>query len=487
MTQPPADARGAAWGAARQSALIAALAATVASACAPRMLVPPPVAIPPAFSATGARALAVPWWRELDDPTLDALVAQGLAENLDLRTVWDRLAQAEATARREGAALVPSIDATAGGSRTEITTSAAQASGAGGRNAFTLGIGASYELDLWGRVRSLHDAARLDVVATTYDIQTAAITLAAEIATTWYELVEQSLQLAILDRQIDVNDRVLELVTLRFRKGQVGAADVLRQRQLLESTRGGRPEVAARLAVLRHQLAVLIGRSPGTLELAPPLAAEQAYAVLPPLPATGLPSTLIERRPDVRAAFFRVLAADRQVNAAVADRLPRLAISGSTSLSSQELRDLLDNWIATMSASLVAPLIDGGRRRAEVERTRAIVSERLHAYGQAILVAFREVEDALAQEEQQRRLIASLARQLEISNGVLERIRDQYIHGTIVYLDVLQALVTHQTLERERVSAERRLLELRIGLYRALAGGWTLERPALASIGGGEA
>jgi NodT family efflux transporter outer membrane factor (OMF) lipoprotein len=464
--------------------VLAVLLAALAPACTPPMHVPSPVEVPDAFSASGARALTAPWWRELDDPILDDLVVAGLADNLDLRTVWDRLAQAEATARREGATLVPEIDATAGGTRTAITTSAAQASGAGGRNNFSLGIGVSYEVDLWGRVRSLHDAARLDTVATTYDIETAAITLAAEIATTWYEILEQQRQLAILDRQIDANERVLEVVTLRFRNGQVAAADVLRQRQLLESTRGERPAVEARLAVLEHQLAVLIGRPPGTLALAPVPATSPA---LPALPATGLPSTLIERRPDVRAAYFRLLAADRRMRSAVADRLPRLAISGSTSLSAQELRDLLDNWIATMSASLVAPLIDGSRRRAEVERTRAVLSEHLHLYGQAILVAFREVEDALAQEEQQRRLIDSLARQLAISDSVLARIRDQYLHGTIAYLDILQALVTHQALERERVSAERRLVDLRIGLYRALAGGWALERPALATIGGEDA
>jgi outer membrane protein TolC len=135
-----------------------------------------------------------------------------------------------------------------------------------------------------------------------------------------------------------------------------------------------------------------------------------------------------------------------------------------------------------MTANLIAPLIDGGYRRAEVERTRAVVSEQLHAYGQAILVALREVEDALAQEEQQRRLIDSLDRQLVISDGVLDRIRDQYIHGSIEYLDVLQALVTHQSLQQDVVRAERELVDFRVALYRALAGGWRLERPELEKI-----
>jgi NodT family efflux transporter outer membrane factor (OMF) lipoprotein len=444
--------------------------------------VAPPVAVPDSFSASGERPLASPWWREIDDAALDALVTEGLAGNLDLRTVWDRLAQAEAIARREGAALIPSVDLNAGGTRTEITTSAAQASGAGGRNSFILGLSASYEVDLWGRVRSLHDAARLDVRATEEELHAAAITLAAQIALTWFELLEQYHQLAILDRQVDVNERVQELVTLRFRKGQVTAADVLRQRQLVEATRGERPTVEARIAVLRHQLAVLVGRAPRTIELDTALATHPGRTTLPPLPATGLPSELIERRPDVRQAYIRVQAADRRVAAAVADRLPRLAISGSTSLSSRELRDLLDNWIATMTASLIAPLIDGGYRRAEVERTRAVVSEQLHAYGQAILIALREVEDALAQEEQQRRLIESLDRQLAISDGVLDRIRDQYIHGSIEYLDVLQALVTHQSLQQDVVRAERELVDFRVALYRALAGGWQMERPELEKI-----
>lgn len=457
---------------------LALLLASTVLCCSPLPAVPPPVAIPDAFSASGEVPPADRWWEDLDDPALDALIVAALADNLDLRTVWDRLAQAEAVARREGAGLIPSVNAEASTTRTELTQSAQRGSGQGGRNDFRLGLTASYEVDLWGRVRSTRDAARLDARATEYEVHAAAMTLSAEIAQAWYELVEQRRQLDILDDQIETNERVLELITLRFRKGQVPASDVLRQRQLVQSTLGARLPVEARAQVLEHQLAVLVGRAPRSVNLPP----DRTIGALPPLPRTGLPAEVIEARPDVRQAYANLLAADRRHAAARADRYPRLALSGSAALAAEDLRDLVDNWIATFTANLVAPVIDGGRRAAEVDRTEALVSQRLHEYGQTILVSLREVEDALVQEQTQHRLIENLDAQLETSDAVLERIRDQYVHGTIQYLDVLQALLTHQELQRTQAAAQRELFAFRVDLHRAVGGGWSLSRPELASI-----
>ena len=381
---------------------------------------------------------------------------------------------------REGAPLLPSLDLAASTTRTEITDSAARGAGVGGRNDLGFGAAASWEIDLWGRVRATRDAARLDAEATGEELRAAAVTLSAEVARRWYELAEQEAQLTLLHNQVKGSEQVLELVTLRFRKGQVGAADVLRQRQFVESTRGERAPVAARIEVLKHQLAVLIGQPPE----APLPGKNPELRPLPPLPQTGVPADLLARRPDVRQALRNLAAADRRVAASVADRLPRLALTGSASFSAEDLREVLDNWLATMTVNLVAPLVDGGRRRAEVARTEAVTSRRIREYGSAVLLAFREVEDALVQESAQREQIESLDIQLEISAQALERLRDQYLYGTATYLDVLQALLTHQTLERSRVSAALALVGFRIDLYRALAGGFELERPKSESWDG---
>lgn len=454
--------------------------------CATTPEVPSPVEIPAAFSASGSLVATDRWWEDLGDASLSMLVDEALAGSFELAAAWDRLAQAEAITRREGAGLWPSIDAQADSGTTWIGGSAAQNSfalnGQGTRRVddFGLGLTLSWELDIFGRLRAARDAAEFERDASAADVQATAVALAAGVADQWYALVEEARQLALLDEQIRTNMDILSLVTVRFRAGGAGAADVLRQRQVVEQRRGERETVKARAAVAEHALAVLLGRVPVVADL-------PASEVLPdpgPPPAAGFPAELLDRRPDLKRGYREVLAADRQLAAARADRYPRISLTATSALGAQELADLLDNWMASLAANLVAPLFDGGRRRAEVERTRAVVSERIHLYGQQVLTAFREVEDALVQEEQQRALIQSLEAQLELARLTLERLRDRYTKGASDYLDVLDALSSQQSLERDVVGARRDLLGFRIALYRALAGGFELERPALARLEG---
>jgi NodT family efflux transporter outer membrane factor (OMF) lipoprotein len=459
--------------------LLTVLAASLV-ACAPKVRErPAPVAVPGRFAEPPpvvgeAEPLPDRWWVSFRDPVLDRLVERALKGNLTLRSAWDRLAQADASARRAGAFLLPSLDADAGASRTRAhTAGAGNASGTSYSSDFSLGLSAGYEVDLWGRIRASRDAARVDLAASREDLRTAAMTLSAQVASAWYELVEQYGQLELLQRQIATNERVLELTTLRFRRGQAGAADVLQQRQLVESTRGDMAQVEARAAVLEHALAILLGHPPeegGSTRVS-------GLVVLPPLPAIGLPADLIRRRPDVRGAYYRVAAADRRVAAAIAERYPRVSLAAAADTSGGAVDDLFRNWFATLAANLVSPIFDGGLRAAEVERTQAAASEAFHGYAQTVLDALGEVEDALVQERRQRERIASLERQLELSAQVMERVRDRYTSGAVDYLRVLDALLTHQQLQRTRLTARRELLQQRIALCRALGGGWALERP----------
>lgn len=451
------------------------LLAIILASCTPALQAPvPPVDLPERFSAAGQSSLPDRWWTALDDPVLDELVERTLAGNLDLRTAWDRLRQAGAIARRTGAGLSPTLDAEASGSRRWNETD----DGSAATNNFSLGPVLAYEADLWGRIRSQRDAALFSARASREDLQTAALTLSAEVASTWYQLVEQYGQLDLLQEQLATNEQVLELVTLRFRRGQVGAADVLQQRQLVEANHGQRAQSEAQAAVLEHRLAILLGIPPGPA-VAPRTAVLQN---LPPLPATGLPAELVRRRPDLQRAFYRVAAADRTVAAAVADRFPRLGLSARLETGGPQTADLFQNWLGTLAANLAGPLVDGGRRRAEVERTRAAAAEELHAYGQAVLEAFGEVEDALVQEERQREFLVRLDRQLEMAKAVTERVRQRYLRGSENYLRVLDALQSEQGLQRNRLSARRQLLQYRLDLHRALGGGWELEPPSLENV-----
>ena len=461
-------------------ALAAGLGLAAASCRMPSVATAPPVTVPKAFTAGGKVAAPAKWWTAFGDKHLDALMAQAVAGNLDLRTAWARVAQAEALARQAGAALEPSLTAEASASRTRTKT---DPGGSASQSAFSLGLTASYEVDLWGRVRATRDAAALAARASREDVDATAMVLSAQVASAWYQLLDQRGQLGLLDEQIATNEKYLEVMDLRFRqgrRGEVSAVDLLQQEQLVESTRAEKHLAEAQRRVLEHLLAVLLGRSPDSD------VADDGGALppLPPLPRTGVPASVLQQRPDVRAAELRLAAASGDVAAAVADRLPALSLVARAETTSTRVRDLFDNWLASLAANLTAPVLDGGRRAAEVDRTRAVVAERLHAYGQALLDALKEVEDALAQEQKQQDYLASLTRQLELADKVAVETRERYIKGAEDYLRVLTALRTLQGLQRARLTAQRQLIGYRIDLYRALGGGWGLARPAPPAGGG---
>jgi len=466
--------RGLAW------LLVAVLAAATSCRTAVRR-VEAPVSLPPAFSAAGEAPLPEQWWRAFGDERLDGLIERALAGNFGLRTAWDRLDQARAVAREAGADLRPAVDGSAGVSREVTKVAGADRQYATG---YSLGLAAGYEVDLWGRLRAADDAARLDALATAEDLRAAAVSLSAEVATTWYGLVEQRGQLALLDAQLETNRHYLDIITLQFRRGQVSATNVLQQRQLVESVQGGRALAASDLRVLEHQLAVLLGVAPGELEIP----ADGGLPALPPLPRTGLPAELLRRRPDVRAAEVQAQAADRRVAVAIANRFPALRLSAAAGTSAEEIGALFESWVAGIAADLAAPLFDAGLRKAEVARTRAVLSESLNSYAGTVLASLQEVEDALVREAKQGEYVASLGKQLALSQKSTEQTLENYTKGAMDFTRYLTTLLNYQGLQRTHLQARLNHVLYRVGLYRALSGAWPLERPAGAEVpGAGEA
>jgi len=454
--------------------------------------------LPAAWSETGDGAEPVPqWWRAFADPCLDRLMDETLAGNLDLQRAWTRILQAEMLAAEAGASLWPGLTAEGGVSRTRTMTdsstlragsaaTAARASMAAGADSRTLstrherslGLAASYELDLWGRVRAQRDALGLAAQAAGEERAALAASLAGRVAELYFAIVEQQAQLSLLRGQEESSRTLLDLVKLRFSQGQVAAVDVYQQEQQVTSIRSQVPLVRARLAVLRHQVAVLMGQPPGA-EL--PAIPDRLPAV-GPLPALGIPAERLERRPDVRAARLRVVAADRRVAAAVADRLPALRLTGGGTTSAEKTQDLFKNWILNLATGLSAPLLDGGRRSAGVRRQRAAAADDLLAYGQVLLAAMQEVEDALVQEREQAVHLEELARELVAARAALQESRQRYTNGLTDYLPVLAGVQAVQRLERSQLSAQLQRVAYRIRLCRALGGGWEEERPPLAEI-----
>jgi NodT family efflux transporter outer membrane factor (OMF) lipoprotein len=419
---------------------------------------PGPVELPSTFSQPGQAAVSDTWWTSFEDPALNQLIQRALTDNLSLRASYQRLRQARAVAARQSAGLFPSLDATAGAERQDSDTT--------DQTTFSAGLSASYEVDLWGRVQSLSEAESLRASATLADYQAAALSLSGEITNTWFQLLEQRSQRGLAKTQLETNRNVLKVIESRFAMGQSGSADVLRQRQLVSASQERLGSIEGEIAVFRNQLAVLLGQSPGGASLPE----NNTLPALPPLPETGLPAELVQRRPDLKQAWRVVQAADQDLAAAISNRFPRVSIEASASTQANDASELFDNWLASLAGNLLVPLIDGGERRAEVRRSEAVVAELVQQYGQAVLTAIREVEDALAREQQQKQRLESLEQQMHLADTTYRQLRNQYLNGTVSYIEVLTALQDKQDLQRTLLNAQQQLLTTRVALYRALAG-----------------
>ncbi len=428
-----------------------------------------PAGVPESFSREGTdRPLPESWWEDFGSGELDRLVGEALAGNFTIRQAEARLRQAEASARGAGAGRYPQVDLVGEGGASRSRTETDGVGTIATSEDYALFLAAGYEIDLWGRVRSTYRQADLLTAAAGEDLAAARITLAGEVADRWLREVELRSRLELARRQVETNRTYRELLLLRRRRGLATALAVFQQEQIVAATESLIPVLESELETVRHELAVLTGRPPRT-DLG--LSAD-TLPVRPPLPELGLPSGMIGNRPDIRAAFSRLEAADWGVSAARANRLPSLTLTGSAGYRSGEFANLFNNWFAAFAGGLLAPLIDGGSRSAEVDRTRAAAEEQLASYRATVLQALREVENALVREEKQAGYLASLRRQLTAAENALAQARLRFRKGEIEYLDVLSSLSSSQALQRELLIAERDILRYRVALYRALAGGW---------------
>jgi len=478
------------------------------------------------------------WWTSLGSEELNVLMERALSDNFTIAQAAARIRQADALLKQSRAPMLPAVNfgADAELSRRGIDTGesyelenstqrlsaiSALVSGGGGaagadalgaagtalRSARTrlgglqtlledqpsgssvssaesygLGLSASYEVDLWGRVRADAAAAADSLTATTEDAYAAMHSVAGQVALTWLDILSYEQIIAVTRAQAETNQKNLELIELRYRSGLATALDVYQQRQAVADSEAALPLLEARAALLRHSLAVLLGQPPKT-ELG---ITATSFPDAGALPETGLPADLLARRPDVRAAGLRLRAADWQVSAAQADRLPSLTLSAGAQLGAENIDLLFGNWLTTLAASLTGPVFDAGRRQAEVERVRAAADEWLAFYQEIVLNAVAEVEDALTLIDRQEAYIAALAKQREAAENAYREALGRYRMGQTDYLPVLTALRNTQSLERAAVEAAHDRLTYRVQLHLALGGGWMSDRLATAKDLDGE-
>ena len=445
-----------------------------------------PVTVPGQFTS-GVSTSSVAsgrWWASLQDSGLDASMNRMFEGNLSLKQAFSVVDQAKATLRSARSGWWPEItydvNVTQSRSIFNFGNAGGPNQGAFGvtQNQFNASLAASYELDLWGRVWSTNNSAKASLEATQQDLEALAMSLSALTADAWYGLIESKAAGVLVRSQIQTNETQLELVELRFQQGLATAVDVYQQRQAVAASRGLLPNIVAAQELFENELGAIMGRPPGQS-----IAAPSQLPTLAPLPALGVPMQVLAQRPDVRAARARVAAADYSIGAAIADRFPAIRLTASGGTRSFEFEDMFGTWFWNLLASLTGPLFDGGRRAAEVDRTRAVLEGQLAGYADIVLTALYEVENALINERSARETLVETTRQRELAESTWRQARDRYLNGLSDYLPVITALQSKQRLEQTELSARRTVISSRIQLHRALGGAWMseIERPALLS------
>ena len=409
------------------------------------------------------------WLFSFQDPRLSQLVEEALQNNRDLQGVAAKVAEAEARARRAGADLLPTADLALG------STDSGTANSGGAQSTVDLGLQISWEVDLWGRLSREKQAAALDAVAAAADFEFARQSLAAQVAASWFVTVGNKLYLAMEQDVLALETRAQEVVQKRVDAGavspvdlNVARADVARAQESVAASQGALEEAV-------RSLEVLLGRYP-TAELN---VAAHLTSMPGPVPA-GLPSELLERRPDIITRDRQVAAAFDRTQAARAAQLPRLTLTGSLGGASSSLRDALDpaSLIWSVGANLLAPVFDGGRRKADVEIRTAQQEQSLAAYASSALRAFQEVETALAnerilqvREERLAIIVAELAEAVRVTEL-------SYQTGAIDLLSLNQVKKQYFAAQRDLLRVQVERLKQRVNLHLSLGGSFDARSPA---------
>ena len=431
-----------------------------------------------------------PWWKRLESSALDQLQGDMFRGNLQLLQAGERVAQLRALATQAGSQRWPSLNLDLGWSRTKQLNPFARLASEGSSGGATMGgtpggglpesftqdnfrasLAVSYEVDAWGRISSLTEAAERDAIAIEEDLRAIAITLSATLADLWLQAIEVERRLTIITAQLQDDETQLEVVIGRFQQGLSPHVEVLQQIQQRDRTHAQLPPLRAQSATLKRRIAALLGVTELKRADIPTLIPE-GFPTLPALPTLQVPADVLKQRPDVRAAQARLAAADARVSAAVSARLPGLRLSSSVGYQSFEIGELFDDIIWSVSAGLLTPLFQGGRLRAEQRRAEAVLKERLYALRECVITAYHEVEDALSAERSAREQLERNRAQLTSARELFESAQSRYLEGVGDFLTTLTARQGLYLAQLSTLATERALLSARVQLHRALAGDW---------------
>ncbi len=408
--------------------------------------------------------IEVAWISSFNDPTLNQLVGEAQENNKNLQAAAANVERARSYATQAGAALQPSVNLTAGGAASGTLQDSTANTGD-----MALGLQVSWEVDLWGRIGAGKRSAIASAEAVEADYRFSQHSLAANTATTYITVIETQIQTEIVRNTLKSLLEISRIVDLQYENGMTTSQDVALARADLATTRERLITIEGSKRDSVRALELLLGRYP-----AAELAVQDTLPALPPNPPAGLPSELLERRPDIVAAERRVAAAFNATAQAKAAQLPTLNLTGTFGGGSKALSNILEpsNILWQTGANLLAPIFDGGKREAQIDIVTAEQKQAIATYGQTALTAFSEVEQLLDQGKILAEREAELKHALKESRRAYDIAKLRYKEGEIPLLDLLSLQQRVNTSESNLSSVTRLLLEQRVSLHLALGGSW---------------
>ncbi|WP_233345598.1 efflux transporter outer membrane subunit [Burkholderia cepacia] len=421
-----------------------------------------------------------PWWTVYNDPQLDALIGKLNASNQTIAQSAAAYRQARALVTEARAAYFPTVGLTASGSRARTprtSVSSGFGSGSSGsiNNSYSVGLDASWEPDLWGKVSRTVSAQRAGEAAAAADLANARLSQQALLAQTYYQLRTSDALQKLLDDTVKSYQRSLTLTQNQYAQGVAARADVIQAQTQLQSAQAASIDNGVARAQYEHAIATLIGEPASTFSLPPnPLAAE------PPITPVDVPSAILERRPDIAAAERRAAAANEQIGVAISAFFPTLTLSATGGFQSSVWSQLftLPARFWTVGPQLAATLFDAGLRAAQTDAARATYDQDVAAYRLAVLTAFQDVEDNLASQRILAQEIDVQRQAVDSAEHALAIVTNQYKAGTVAYLNVLTAQTTAFTAQQKLATIAGQRMVSSVGLVKALGGGWNVAEMA---------
>jgi outer membrane protein, multidrug efflux system len=426
---------------------------------------------------TAAPKDAIPkgtWWQVFHDPELDRLEQELIQANQSLDAARDRLAQARAQARIASAAYFPTVNVDPNGERQRLsgnrplqgsTVPTAPVT----QNVFAVPFSVSYEVDLFGRVRKTLQAANASLQESAADLENVRLVLSAELAADYFNLRESDREADVVRQSVEIEQKGLDLVNRRHDGGIANGLEVAQQATLLDSTATQLSLVLQQRAQYEHAIAVLTGKSASVFSVA-----EAPFNAVPPAIPAGLPSEILERRPDVATSERQMAYENAQVGIAMTAFYPHITLAGSGGWQTRDIATLISapSAVWALGGDLLQPLVNGGRNRANLALTRAAYDESVANYRESVLVAFQQVEDGLSGLALLDQASKTQAKAVDDSKRALAIANDRYVGGVTTYLDVITAQSALLTNERLATQLLGQQMVTSVYLVKALGGGW---------------